>query len=62
MISTFGDWRPSMPAITPSWSRTVSGLGLGEDRPDRRRHHLRAAFRHLSEDVAQEMRLMPMSA
>jgi hypothetical protein len=30
---------------------------LGEDRADRRRHHLRAAFRHMREHVAQEMEL-----
>jgi hypothetical protein len=48
-------WHPT--GDDPELLAHVRGVGLGEDRADRRGHHLRRPFRDLREDVAQEMEL-----
>jgi len=45
------------PSDHPELFTNVRGIGLGEDRADRRRDHLRGAFRDLGQHVAQEMEL-----
>jgi hypothetical protein len=51
MVSTLTDCRPSIPAITPSCSRTCAASGWAKIV----RHHLRRTPRDLRQNVAQEV-------
>jgi hypothetical protein len=54
IVSTTGNCRPSVAAMTPI-GLNVLGVGLAEDRADRRGDHLGVAHRRPGQFVAQEM-------
>jgi hypothetical protein len=56
MASTLGNWRPSIAAMTSSWSWTWTGLGWAKMVRIAAATISADPFRDLGEDVAQEVK------